>query len=315
MLFGLGGGLASAALFYSAVRGSVGLSMLLFLLTPLPSLIAGLGWGLTAAIAAAISGTLIMAIAVSPVFALGYALALGLPVAGITHLLFLASYNSDGALRDWFPVGRVLAAIALYGAVLPVLMITLGGGSWSILEADFMRFLKQMTDRAPIGSSWRKFDESQMRDMARLWTQVMPAAVASYWTFFISLNVYLAARVARLSGLLVRPWPNFHWLSIPREMAIALALAIAGILMGGSARVIGIGALGALLVVFLLQGMSVVHAVGRARAPWILYATYATLAVAGYIALPLTALLGLIENVTRVRSRVVAAPEPLPPGS
>ena len=48
LVFGAAGGLASAALFYSAAHGSLGLSMVLFLLTPLPSLIASLGWGLVA---------------------------------------------------------------------------------------------------------------------------------------------------------------------------------------------------------------------------------------------------------------------------
>ena len=210
VLFGLGGGIASAVLFYSAARGSLGLSMLLFLLTPMPSLIVGLGWGLTAAVAAAIAGALVMAAAVAPVAAVGYTLALGIPVAGITHLLYLAQYAPDGSLRDWYPVGRVLAAIALYGAALPVVVISLGSGSFSNLEPEFLRFLKQMTERAPIGSGWRSFSDTQLRDMAQMWTQLMPAAVASYWTFFMGLNTYLAARIARLSGLLVRPWPNLH---------------------------------------------------------------------------------------------------------
>ena len=315
VLFGFGGGLASAALFYSAARGSVGLSMALFLLTPLPSLIAGFGWGLTAAVAGAISGVMVMAVAVSPVFAAGYALALGVPVAGLTHLTFLASYNADGSLRSWYPIGRVLAALALYGAALPALVIALGGGTYSILEPDLMRFLKQITERAPIGSGWRNLSENQLRDMAQMWVQVMPAAVASYWTFFIAINVYLAARVARLSGLLVRPWPDLHWIALPREFALALALAVIGILFGGAPRVLGIGALGAFVIAYLLQGLAVVHAIGRARAPWIIYATYITLAVAGYVALPLTALVGLVENLTRLRSRVVPIPAALPSGS
>ena len=51
LLIGIGGGLASALLFYSAARGSPMLSTLLLLLTPLPTLLAGLGWGWLAATA------------------------------------------------------------------------------------------------------------------------------------------------------------------------------------------------------------------------------------------------------------------------
>ena len=312
---GLGAGLASAALFYSAVRGSVGLSMLLLIFTPLPSLIAGLGWGLAAAVAAAISGVIVMAFAVAPTFSIGYLLALGVPVAGITHLLFLARYHPDGSLDDWYPIGRVLMGIALYGAALPVLIISLAGGSFKILEPDLLRFLKQMSASAPIGSGFRNMGEPQMRAFVDLWVEMMPAAVASYWTFFIAINVYLAGRVARVSGLLARPWPDLHWMAMPRVFALVSVAALIGVTLGGSLRVIGIGALGAFLVAYLLQGLSVVHAVGRAKAPWLLYATYTTLALAGAIAVPLTALTGIIENLVRVRARVVPMPAALPPGS
>jgi hypothetical protein len=315
ILFGIGGGLASAALFYSAVRGSIALSILLLLLTPLPSLIAGIGWGLPAAIAAALAGLTAMAFSVSPMFSIGYALALGVPVAGITHLFYLASYEGEGPLRDWYPVGRILAAIALYGAALPILVVALAGGSFSIFEADLVRFLKQMTERAPIGSSWRNMAEPQLRALAGFWVEIMPAAFSSYWTFFIAINVYLAGRIAKVSGLLVRPWPNLHWLSFPAAFALIFAAAVAGILIGGAPRVLGVSAFGAFLVAYLLQGLSVVHAVASARAPWLRFATYATLAVAGYVAVPLTALVGLVENVTRFRARFVPVPPTLPLGS
>jgi Predicted membrane protein (DUF2232) len=257
----------------------------------------------------------VMALAVAPTFAIGYLLALGIPVAGITHLAFLARYNDDGALADWYPTGRLLLAIALYGAVLPVLIIALAGGSFRILEPDLMRFLKQMSASAPIGSNFRTMGEPQMRSFVDLWIEVLPGALATYWTFFMALNVYLAARITRMSGRLVRPWPDLHWLALPPIAAGVVLTALIGVVVGGSLRVIGIGVLGAFLVAYLLQGLSVVHAIGRAKAPWVLYATYATIALAGAIAVPLTALTGLVENLVRVRARVVPMPAALPPGS
>jgi hypothetical protein len=315
LALGVGAGLASAALFYSAVRGSVGLSLLLLLTTPLPSLIAGFGWGLAAAIAAAMSSTAAMAVAVAPTFSIGYLLTLGIPVAGITHLVFLASYNKDGALSDWYPTGRVLLGLALYGAALPVLIISLAGGSFRILEPELFRFLKQMSASAPIGSGFRNMGEPQMRAFVDMWIEVLPAALASYWTFFMALNVYLAARITRVSGRLARPWPDLHWLAMPRIAAAVLLAAIIGVLLGGSLRIIGIGALGAFLIAYLLQGLSVIHAIGRAKAPWLLYGTYATIVLAGAVAVPLAALTGLAENLVRVRTRVIPVPAALPPGS
>ena len=76
-LIGLGSGLVSALLFFSAARGGPTLGTLLLLLTPLPSLLAGLGWGWLPAAAGAIAGSLAMAGLASPTFAVGYFLALG----------------------------------------------------------------------------------------------------------------------------------------------------------------------------------------------------------------------------------------------
>ena len=61
-LIGVGSGLASALLFYSAARGSPLLGTLLLLLTPLPSLLAGLGWGWLPAAAGALAGAAVMAV-------------------------------------------------------------------------------------------------------------------------------------------------------------------------------------------------------------------------------------------------------------
>jgi hypothetical protein len=315
VVIGAGGGLASAGLFYSAVRGSIGLSLILLLLTPLPSLIAGFGWGLAAAVAAGVMATAIMAEVVAPLFAVGYALALAVPVAGVTHLLFLARYEADGRLADWYPVGRIVVGLTLYAAALPVLIAALGGGGFASLEPDLTRFFKGLAERAPIGSGWRQMDDTQLAFLVRMGIEMMPAAIASYWLVFMAANIYLAARVARLSGLLARPWPNLHWMSYPRPSVLVFLAALAGIWIGGSLRFIGIGALGAFIVAYLLQGLSVVHAIARGRAPWLLYATYATLALAGYVAVPLTALAGLLESLVRFRARVVPMPAVLPPGT
>ena len=303
-------------MFYSAVRGVMGLSLLLLPLVPLPTLIAGIGWGLRAACAAAIASTVAVAFAIGPMFAVGFTLALALPAIGITHMLSLARYDADGVLQDWFPAGRLLMAIALYGAALPILLITLDGGSFAVLAPDFTRLFKQVSEQAPIGSSWRGMSEAQIQSLAMLWVQMMPAMIASYWTLFLAVNTYLAGRVVRISSRLVRPWPNLHWLTFPPIFALALGVALAGIWIGGSPRVLGTGAIGAFGVAFLLQGLSVVHAIAHKRAStWMISAVYAALLVAGAVFGPMLAALGVAETLTRLRSRVVPNPPALPPGS
>ncbi len=119
-LIGLSGGLASAVLFYSAAHGSPALSALLLLLTPLPTLIAAVGWGMLAALTASLACTLVMSATVSLASAIGTLVSLGLPAIGISYLAFLSRrIGDDPDVREWYPAGRLLTAIALYGGALP----------------------------------------------------------------------------------------------------------------------------------------------------------------------------------------------------
>src|ERR1035441_899223 len=66
-LIGIGAGAAAALLFASVTSGSW-LSIVLFYLAPLPIMIAGLGWSHWAALSAALTGALALAVAFGPVF-------------------------------------------------------------------------------------------------------------------------------------------------------------------------------------------------------------------------------------------------------
>ena len=107
--------MASALLFYSAARGSPLLGTLLLVLTPLPSLLAGLGWGWLPAAAGAVAGALVMAYRRRLPFALGYFLALGLPVAMIAYLAYLSRPTRTTPTRasGIRPAACVAGALAL----------------------------------------------------------------------------------------------------------------------------------------------------------------------------------------------------------
>ena len=57
ILMGLAGGFASAVLFMSATAGGTAGRILLYFLAPLPSFLAGLGWGSTSALIAALAAS------------------------------------------------------------------------------------------------------------------------------------------------------------------------------------------------------------------------------------------------------------------
>ena len=98
ILVGLGSGLVSGLLFYSAARGGPLLRPLLLLLIPLPSLVAGFGWGWIAAAAAALSGAIVVGMLVASGVVVGYSLTVGIPVALASYLAYLGRpHASDPA--------------------------------------------------------------------------------------------------------------------------------------------------------------------------------------------------------------------------
>src|SRR5215510_4923195 len=151
LLTGVGSGLASALLFYSATRGSPLLSSFLLLLTPLPALIAGLGWGWLAALVGGLAASAAMLAIASLPFALGYFLAVGGPSALSAYLVYLNRADADGAVQ-WYPPGRLIAAMSLYGGALPVLALPLLGGSYEVL-------------REPMGEYFRRFSARTATDL------------------------------------------------------------------------------------------------------------------------------------------------------
>ena len=307
LIIGMAGGLASAVLFYSAVRGSIGLSIILFLLTPLPSLITGFGWGLAAASAGAIAGAIVMAITVGQTFGIGYFLALGPPIILATHLITLVRYDGDNRISRVVSRRQHSCGHRALWRALPILVAPLFGGSYQILEADMLKYLQRLAQQAPLGSGWRMAPE-QMQRVARFWIDALPAALASYWTLFFVLNAYIAARVTQASALLPRPATKLSRIVLPPVLVLVFAAAVAAIFYPGETRIIGASVIGALFIAFLIMGFTVAHAAGQTRAKWVTPAAYATAVLANGIALPMIAGVGLGETAFRFRDKL------LPPG-
>lgn len=309
-IIGLGGGLASALLFYSAARGSPLLSTLLLLLTPLPTLLAGLGWGWLPAAAGAVAGSLVMAIAASLPFAVGYFLALGLPGAILCHLAYLSRpHPQDPNRREWYPAGRLVAALSLYGGALPLLVLPLIGGTYEILRAPLGEFFHRLSTRAP-ELGLRPLNDQQVEALAEFVVVALPGALAAYWVAIFAGNLYLAGRIARASGRLGRDWPDLPALAYPPGFPLLVALALAATFVPGTIGVAGSSFSGALLLAYLIAGLALMHFIARGRAPWILWFVYASLVLFGpYAALVLT-LGGLLEPALKLKNRFGASPPP-----
>src|SRR5262245_18883017 len=307
LLIGVGSGLASALLFYSATRGSPLLSSFLLLLTPLPALIAGLGWGwLPALIGGFAAAAAMLAIASLP-FAVGYFLALGGPSALSAYLAYLNPTDADGAIQC-YPAGRLLAHSSLYAGVLPIMVLPLLGGSYELLREPMGEYFRRFSARTATDLNMPPLSDAQIEALTEFLIAVLPAALSAYWLILFTLNLYLAARIARASDRLGRDWPDLAGLAYPAGFPLSAVVAFAASFAPGVLGVVGTSFSGALLVAYLIAGLALMHFIARGRAPWLLWLVYGALFLLGpYAALALT-VAGLLEPIVNLRRRLGTPP-------
>jgi predicted membrane protein DUF2232 len=311
---GIGGGAVSILMFYSAVRSGPGAGTMLVAFMPLPTLIAGVGWGIAAALSALATGALLIACLGPMQGVLDFAMAVGLPALLVTHMASLARYDAQGAVTGWYPAGHIIWALALYGAAFPVFAML--GVDQVALGRALGDVITKIVATLPADSEFHDLTGTHFETTVAVGLLMVPMAIAVYWTLLFAINVYVAARIVKFSDRLARPWPDLHWLTLPPVSLAALGAALVALAFDGPPRTLAVGALGAFLIAFLLQGLSLFHCITAARGTkWLTFLVYALLAVVGAIAVPIVVLTGLLESAIGFRRRIFSTPANLPMGS
>lgn len=309
ILIGLGAGLASALLFYSAARGSPALSAVLLLLTPLPVLLAGIALGLRAAIAGALSIAIVIAVTSGFWPAMGTTVMLGFPVVLIVYLAFLSrARGDDPSDREWYTAGRLLVAVAFYGGALPLLILPLSGGTYDDLRGPMTELLRRFSKEAAADFGLRPMTEPQILAAASILVTSLPAFLAGYWTAIFTLNLYLAGRIARASGRLARDWPDLPGMKLPRDTPVVFAIAVLACFATGIFSVAGVALTGSLVFAFFLAGLTLAHSLARRRAPALLIVLYLALVLAGPYTAAVLVLGGLADTLVDLKGRFGGPP-------
>ncbi len=318
-LIGIGAGLVAAALFASLANNST-LAVTLFYLTPLPILLAGIGWGVRAAQLAFATAALLVAIILNLTTAVAFSLYIGLPGVLLSHLMLLRRQLPSAApgggvshpAIEWYPLGRIIAwASLMAGGLVTLGLIMLGGDGEGYRHAVKSMFdenaLKQLQTILGADFGQEQFD----RFVERFTRYILPAFASGFWLLIMLVNLWLAAKSAAISGQLSRPLPSFAGLDYPPLLLAGFAAAAALSFGSGLIGLAGTAFLGGFACAYLILGLAVVHviAAGFQLKLLMLGLLYTGLFLTPWVA-PALVLVGLAEPLLQLRRRVTQRPAP-----
>jgi Predicted membrane protein (DUF2232) len=324
MVFGLIAliaGAASALMFASIVSGAL-ISLVLVYLAPLPLMLAAIAWGPLCGALGGLVATLVIAGALSPSLALGYGFAFALPAWWLGHLAMLGRpvtlgrpasgiAGSDAASPqvEWYPLGRILLWIAALATLLTAgSLYSMGSDASAIsdtMRRGFAKILSMVSETTVTESDPR----------VGLMVAVIPVLVAASQMATLTLNLWLAAKVAAVSGRLHRPWPDLSSTSLPPMTLVALCVALAFSFFSGMPGILAVVVTTVLMMAYALVGLAVLHTITRdlANRGFWLASAYAIVLMFSVSLILLTAL-GLADAVFGFRERFLRnrQPPPLP---
>jgi hypothetical protein len=305
-------GAASALMFASSTTGAA-LSAILVWLSPLPIMIAALGWGSMIGLISAATATLAVGLMINPATLAVFLVAIGLPAWWLGHLTMLAQPSAqDPQQLDWYPVGRILMwiiAIIIFCGALALIVTGSDGMSDDGARQEMARMLRNST-MLPPGADPAPVVDAVFR--------LLPVMLAFMGVIALTLNLWIAGQVVRLSQRLRRPWPSLRAVALPQLALAALVASVAAAFLDESVAPYSRVVLGTMLAAYLLVGLAVIHSVTErvnGRMLW-LGAIYFIL----LFALPLAALtaiaialLGVAEQLFGFRAQFAQRTPPTNP--
>jgi Predicted membrane protein (DUF2232) len=294
----------ASALLAAASQAGPGLGMFLGFLSPLPLMIAAIGWH---PLLALIGGSITAAF-LSEFFGwragLTFALAIMVPAYVIARIIWETE-------RDKV-VGAVVMAGTFYAALAVVaLAFTMSGDfeSYQEIIRKRLEIVLQSPDMRQFQGQLPAFGTEESKALIGLMTQIMPILSAVSFTLMYFLNAWLACRIARRAGLLPVEWTPVWSMQLPRvSLAMAVVAILAAALPGYAGFAVELIGNAAILSITVL-GYACVHDATRgstARSVILTGLWLFTFAFAGLPAL-LMLVAGIAELAFGWRGRILAS--------
>jgi hypothetical protein len=306
VLIGFCAGAASALLFASFASGVL-FAILLFYLSPLPIMIAALGWSHWAGLAGTAVASAALALVFQDYFFLTYLIGVGVPAWWLGYLALLArpvAGTNDNF--EWYPPGRLV----LWSAIVGTLVIVAAIPHFGLDLASFQAALKKAFESAlsvqtdATADAQDPMDQTDLASAIDVWVFLAPSVAAAVSTAMLLLNLWLSGWTVKVSGRLRRPWPNIPAMTFPAFAPALIGVAVTCSFLPDLPGLISRVLVATLLVAYALLGFAVLHTITRdLRGRTLLLAgTYAAVFVFGVPVL-LMSLLGLADTAFGLRAR------------
>ncbi|WP_298260226.1 hypothetical protein [Bradyrhizobium sp.] len=306
----LAAGLASALMFASITSGEA-IALLLINLAPLPLMVAGLVWGPLGAAIGGIAATSVIASLFGFSYCGVFAVVNALPAWWLAHLVLLARPRTDAATTgpdkalEWYPVGRTLLWIVVFATIITTATLLIMGTDAASIHATIRKGWNDLFETSGLALSDSTLDALVV---------ITPIGAEMAAVAMLTLNLWLAAKIAAASGRLHRPWPDLKSMTLPNVTVAALFAAGACCFSGGLPSILAQVVTGGLSIAYAMAGFAVLHTLTLAMKSRALWLGCAYAVVAGFAwALLAVALLGIADAVFGLRERYWRErPPPLP---
>jgi hypothetical protein len=306
----LAAGLASALMFASITSGAA-ISLLLINLAPLPLMVVGLAWGPSSAAIGGGAATVVIGSLFGLPYCIAFAMVNVLPAWWLAHLVLLARQREDVTVAgpdeklEWYPVGRVLIWILVFATIITATTMLTMGTDAAAIQSTIRKGWVELLEATGLTLNDSTLDTLVV--MAPMGAEM--AAVA-----MLTLNLWLAAKIAATSGRLHRPWPDLKSIALPTVTIATLFAAVICCFSGGLLAILAQVLTAGLSIAYAMTGFAVLHTLTLAMKSRALWLGCAYAIVAGFAwALLAVALLGVADAVFGLRQRYLRSrPPPLP---
>lgn len=296
----------TAALLVLGANAQSSFSVVLYAASALPILLAGLGWGNVAAIAAVITAAALSALTISPYFAVVMTLVTLAPAGWLSHLANLARPASElggpDHLTAWYPLSDILLHLCgLVTFAMIVIGVMIGYGP-ALTDQIVDLFITSVREQQP---TFAPDPEATSRAKA-LMLLAIPAVQGAFWVGLLFAAYYIATRIVTASGRNFRPREDIP--SALRMNRNAIFIFLAGLIacfLGGVPALIGATVLGTFGAGFLLSGFAALHYRTRGK-DWRIPALILCYLASLMLALP--ALFILVVGLSDTRKAIALTP-------